>query len=329
MIIARTPFRVSFFGGGTDFPEFYREHGGSTLATAIDKYCYISVHRLGHFFKHRMRASYAQTELVNHASEFKHPLIRESLLHLGIDEGLEITHVSDLPGRTGLGSSSSFCISLLHALHTLKGRTVDAETLARESIHVERVRVADSGGHQDQYAAAYGGFHRFRFGPGEGVTTERLAIRPQRKLELNANLLMFYTGMEQSAETIVQEQKKRVDSNVPALLEMLKMVDEAERVLTGSDDLRAFGELLHLTWLRKKSLSSGISNTLIDTAYEAARNEGAIGGKLLGAGGRGFLLVYAEPERHAAIRDRLKDLREVPFNFSPEGSRIIFQTVEG
>lgn len=329
MIIARTPFRVSFFGGGTDFPEFYREHGGSTLATAIDKYCYISVHRLGRFFKHRMRASYAQTELVNAPSEFKHPLIRESLLHLGIDEGLEITHVSDLPGRTGLGSSSSFCISLLHALHTLRGETVDAETLAQESIHVERVRVADSGGHQDQYAAAYGGFHRFRFGPGEGVRAEKLAIRPQRKLELNANLLMFYTGMEQSAEVIVQEQKKRVGNNVPALLEMLQMVDEAERILLSSVDLRAFGELLHLTWTRKKSLSSGISNTLIDDAYAAARAAGAIGGKLLGAGGRGFLLVYAEPECHAAIRERLKDLREVPFAFSAEGSRIIFQTAEG
>ncbi len=329
MIIARTPFRVSFFGGGTDFAEFYRGHGGATLATAIDKFCYVSVHRLGLVFKYKMRASYAQTELVNDASEFKHPLIRECLLHLGVNEGLEITHVSDLPGRTGIGSSSSFCVALLHALHTLRGETVDADTLAQEAIHVERVRVNDAGGLQDQYAAAFGGFHRFQFGPGEGVTAKKIAIRPQRKLELNANLLMFFTGTELSAEMILQEQKKKTGDNTPALLEMLQMVDRAENILLGNDDLREFGALLHESWMRKRSLSSGISNTQIDEAYSAARAAGAAGGKLLGAGGRGFLLLYAEPERHAAIREKLKALKEIPFGFCPEGSRIIFQTPEG
>ncbi len=329
MIIARTPFRISFFGGGTDFPEFYREHGGATLATAIDKFSYVSVHRLGRFFKHLMRASYAQTELVNSAGEFKHPLIRETLLHLGVNEGLEITHVSDLPGRTGIGSSSSFCVGLLHALHSLRGENPDAAELAKEAIHVERVRVGDTGGHQDQYAAAFGGFHRFQFGPGDRMQAHRLDIRPQRKAELNANLLLIFTGMEQSAEEILQEQKKRTGNNIPALREMLQMVDHAEKILAGDSDLREFGVLLHEAWLRKKSLSTGISNPLIDDAYAAARSAGAAGGKLLGAGGRGFLLLYAEPERHTAIRERLRDLKEVPFNFSGEGSRIIFQTPEG
>ena len=328
MIIARAPFRVSFFGGGTDFPEFYREHGGATLATAIDKFCYVSVHRLGHFFKHRLRASYAQTELVQTPSEFKHPLIRECLLHLDITEGLEITHVADLPGRTGLGSSSSFCVAMLQALHRLRGRNADAATLARESIHVERVRVNDAGGHQDQYAAAFGGFHRFAFGPGDEVCAVPVELSPARRNELNARLLMFYTGVESSAETILQEQKKRVGVNVPALLEMRAMVDEAQRILTGSGEISAFGELLHASWMRKRSLSSGISNTLIDDAYEAAKAAGATGGKLLGAGGRGFLLVFAEPERHGAIRDRLQALREVPFRTSGEASRVIFQSDE-
>lgn len=328
MIIARAPFRISFFGGGTDFPEYFQEHGGATLATGIDKYCYVSVHRLGHFFKHRLRASYAQTELVQTPAEFKHPLIRECLLHLAVDEGLEITHVADLPGRTGLGSSSSFSVALLQALHTLRGEQADAYQLARESIHVERVRVADAGGHQDQYAAAFGGFHRFDFGPGERVNAVPLTLTSERRAALNAQLMMFYTGVESSAETILQEQKKRAAVNLPALDEMKAMVGAAESILTGSGDLAAFGSLLHESWMRKRSLSSGISNTLIDDAYAAARAGGATGGKLLGAGGRGFLLVFAEPSRHAAIRERLTALKEVPFRFSSEGSRVIFQSQE-
>lgn len=329
MIIARTPFRISFFGGGTDFPEFYREHGGATLATAIDKFCYVSAHKLGPFFSYKMRATYSQTETVRDNGDFQHPLIRESLRQLGVNEGLEIAHVADLPGRTGIGSSSSFTVALLHALHTLRGETVDADTLAQEAIQVERERVKDSGGRQDQYAAAFGGFHRFQFGPGDVVTVKRLAIQPQRKLELNANLLLFFTGTELSAEPILQEQKKRTADNTPTLLEMLGMVNHAEQILLGNGDLREFGALLHESWIRKRSLSSGISNSRIDEAYDAAREAGAVGGKLLGAGGRGFLLLHAEPERHAAIRKRLKTLKEIPFNFCAEGSRIIFQSPEG
>ena len=327
MIISRTPFRVSFFGGGTDFPEFYREHGGATLATGIDKYCYLSVHSLGPFFKHRLRVSYAKTETVRHAAEIEHPLVRECLGLLGLDVGMEINHVADLPGRTGLGSSSSFTVGLLHSLHAFQGGKPGPDQLARESIVVERERVGDAGGHQDQYAAAYGGLRRYDFRAG-GVTARTIDLAPERRSALSDRLLMFFTGMESSAEQILQEQKKRVAYNLSALREMLAMVDEAERLLIGRENLDDFGRLLHESWLRKQSLSTGITNPTIDQAYEAARRSGALGGKLLGAGGRGFLLVYVQPDHHVAVREALAGLQEIPFTFSNEGSRIIFQAPE-
>ena len=326
MIISRTPFRISFFGGGTDFQEFYAEHGGSTLLTAIDQYCYVSVHKLGEFYKHRFRASYAQTELVQHPSEFRHPLIREALLLLDVKEGMEITHIADLPGRTGLGSSSSFTVGLLHAVHAFLGQPVTAETLAQESIVVERDRVRDSGGHQDQYAAACGGFVRLRFSGNRQVQVTPVAISAPRRQELQDKLMMFYMGVEQSAELILQEQTRKVSVNVPALREMLAMVDESERILTGRSTLDDFGRLLHESWMRKRSLSAGISNSDIDDAYDLARKAGALGGKLLGAGGRGFLLLYVPAPAQQAVRTALSALKQVRFAFSPEGSRIIFNS---
>jgi D-glycero-alpha-D-manno-heptose-7-phosphate kinase len=325
MIISRTPFRVSFFGGGTDFPEFYSQHGGAVLTTTIDKFCYITIHRLAPFFKYRFKANYARTETVMNLSEIQHPLIRESLMMMGIADGVEIAHVSDLPGRTGLGTSSSFTVGLLHALHAYMKRNVRAEQLAREAIAVERERVRDPGGHQDQYAAAYGGLLRLDFSGADHVAVKKIAIPASRTAELQSFLMMFYTGMEQSADHILTEQKSNVKQNVPALLEMLKMVDTAERILVGKGDLRQFGELLHESWSRKKTLSSQITNGMVDQAYETARACGAVGGKLLGAGGRGFLLIFAPPERHAAIREKLTALQEVPFSLSHEGSRIIFK----
>lgn len=328
MIISRTPFRVSFFGGGTDFPDFYREHGGAVISTTINQYSYISIHRLSPFFKYRFKANYARTELVGHPREFQHPLIRECLLHLKIRDGLEIAHVSDLPGRTGLGTSSSFTVGLLHALHAMLGHTVTAEDLAREAIHIERVRVGDSGGHQDQYAAAYGGFLRLNFSGEQRVEVKQLTLGSERLRELQRRLLVFYTGVEQSAEAILQEQNKRVGRNSGALCEMLQMVDKAERILCAGD-LCEFGDLLHESWQRKKSLSRGITNDLVNQAYDFARAAGASGGKLLGAGGRGFLLLFAEPAKHAAIRRKLKRLQEVAFSFSDHGSQIIFRNAEG
>jgi D-glycero-alpha-D-manno-heptose-7-phosphate kinase len=325
MIISQTPFRVSFFGGGTDFPEFYHEHGGATLLTTINQYCYISIHRISKFFQFRFRASYAKTELVQNPSEFQHPLIRECLLSLNIDDGLEITHASDLPGRTGLGTSSAFTVGLLNALHTLKGDRMTAEDLAREAIHIERERVGDAGGRQDQYAAAYGGFIRLDFRKDDHVDVHRLTVNSQRVTELERHLLMFYTGKEKKAKAILTKQRQRTKKNEQALLEMCKLVGEAERLVLKESPILGFGELLHRAWELKKTLSGGITTPAIDEAYNAARKAGAIGGKILGAGGRGFLLLFAEPEYHSKIRARLTALQEVHFHFSQDGSRIIFQ----
>jgi len=324
MIISRTPFRISFFGGGTDFPEFYAEHGGATLLTTIDKYCYLSVHALSPFFKHRFRANYARTESVLHPAEFQHPLVRETLLYLDVRQGLEISHAADLPGRTGLGSSSSFTVGLLHALHRFLGQRVTAEDLAREAIHIERERVGDSGGHQDQYAAAYGGLIRLDFLPSRRVRVTQVALPEARIEELERSLLLFYFGVEDSAQQTLAEQKQRTRQNTAALLEMLKLVDTAETILTAGR-LTDFGDLLDEAWQRKKTLAAGISNAAIDAAYAAARAAGARGGKLCGAGGRGFLLLYADPERQPAVRAALSGLQEVRFALPSEGSRIIFE----
>jgi D-glycero-alpha-D-manno-heptose-7-phosphate kinase len=326
MIISRTPFRISFFGGGTDFPEFYREHRGAVLATTIDQYCYLSIHRLSPFFKHRFRASYSKTETVQKPEEFQHPLIRECLLVSGIREGLEISHVSDLPGRTGLGTSSAFTVGLLNALHALKGDSITSEDLAREAILVERDRVGDAGGHQDQYVAAYGGLLRLDFSGSQNVQVKKLAVTGERIRQLESHLVLFYLGVERSEEELLEVQKQRTLQNVPTLLEMLKLVDEAEAIVSGSGRLDEVGRLLHATWELKKELSRGITNSMIDDAYAVARSAGALGGKLLGAGGRGFLLLYAMPERHPRLREQLARLQPVSFRFSSSGSEIIFRS---
>jgi D-glycero-alpha-D-manno-heptose-7-phosphate kinase len=328
MIISRTPFRVSFFGGGTDFPGYYREHGGAVIATALDRCCYLSLHSLGPFFKYRIKANYSITEAVDRPEDIAHPLIRESLILLNCRDSLEIGHIADLPGRTGIGSSSSFTVGLLHALHRLRGHRPTPEQLAREAITIERERVGDTGGHQDQYAAAYGGFNRFDFNRDGTVTVTPFDLPAERMTSLQQRLMMFYTGVERSAESILSEQQGRMKSNLDALHAMRAMVDEADALLRGASDLDAFGLLLHEAWRRKKSLASGISNSVIDAAYETARHAGAVGGKLLGAGGRGFLLLYAAPDRQAAIRAALPGMAEVDVAFSPTGSEIIFHHEE-
>ncbi len=328
MIISRTPFRVSFFGGGTDFPGYFREHGGAVISSTIDKYCYLSVHQLTSFFKHRCRASYSKTELVGSSADFKHPLIRETLLHLNIHEGVEIVHVADLPGQTGLGSSSSFTVGLLNALYGFKKeRTLPAD-LAAEAIHIERDRVQDAGGWQDQYAAAYGGFNKIVFPADKPVRVENIGITIDRIRELEGNLLMFYLGVENSAETVLKEQISKTKMNTGNLQRMHEMVNEAEDLLCSNAPLSQFGEMLHEAWERKKALSRGISNKVIDDAYSAAQAAGSIGGKLLGAGGRGFLCLYAPEASQPIIREKLQPLKEVRFKFSSEGSRIIFSSNE-
>jgi D-glycero-alpha-D-manno-heptose-7-phosphate kinase len=297
------------------------------LLTTINKYCYISLHALSPFFKHKFRASYAKTESVIEPSEFEHPLIRETLLQLNVQQGLEISHVADLPGRTGLGSSSSFTVGLLHALHVFQGQPVTPEDLAREAILIERERIGDSGGHQDQYAAAYGGLIRLDFSANRKVLVRHLALSTSRLTELEDHMMLFYTGLEQSAEEILHEQQQRTKTNTISLLQMKEMVGDAESILTGQQPLKEFGQLLHESWRLKKGLSSGISNAAIDEAYKAAQRSGAWGGKLLGAGGRGFLLLLAPPECHSRIRTSLSTLQEVTIACCATGSEIIFRTL--
>lgn len=328
MIISRTPFRISFFGGGTDFPAHYQTHGGAVLCTTIDKYSYLSVHRLSPFFKHRFRASYAHTETVQTPAAFKHPLIRESMLLLDIQDRMEITHVADLPGRTGLGTSSAFTVGLLHALHAFRGERPAPDQLAREAITVERERVGDAGGHQDQYAAAYGGFVRIDF-EDTRVRVRPVQVEAARRQVLERNLLCFYLGTEASAERILRAQTSRVKQNHGALKSLRSLVDEAQRVIQEQrSGLDEWGHLMHAAWQIKRDLAPGITNDQVDVAYDAARQAGALGGKLLGAGGRGFLCFYVLQEQQSAVRDALQHIQEVPFAFSPAGSEIIYESGE-
>lgn len=323
MIISRTPFRISFFGGGSDFPEFFKDHPGCTLSTTIDKYCYISAHYLSPFFKFKYRASYAKTESVCKAAEFQHPLIRECLLYLPVEHGLEIAHSSDLPGRTGLGTSSSFTVGLLNVLHAIRGENSPAEQLAREAIMIERERVGDPGGHQDQHAAAHGGFLYIDY-QGAGAKIHRLRLPAQRLAELKQCLQIFFMGTERTSHSILLDQKKRTALNIEALKQMAAMTVHARQILESKAELRQFGQLLHEAWKLKKGLANGISNEAVDQIYDAATAAGALGGKLLGAGGCGFILLFVPPESQPAVRNRLKHLKEVSFSFSSEGSRIIF-----
>ncbi|MDR0993864.1 MAG: kinase [Verrucomicrobiota bacterium] len=328
MIISRTPFRISFFGGGTDFPSFFRRHGGAVLSATINKYCYISIHRLTPFFRHRFRASYSRTESVLTPSEFQHPLIRETLLLLEQQEGIEISHVADLPGQTGLGSSSAFTVGLLNALHAFRHQAASPRRLAEEAIQVERERVGDLGGWQDQVAVAFGGFNRIQFGSDDTVDVRPMTLPPGTLSRLADSLLLVYLGAESSAEAILREQVARTAENTDQLFAMRRMVENAATLLEDGGNLDAFGRLLHESWQAKKSLSAGISNSAIDQAYDAARQAGALGGKLLGAGGRGFLCLYVPPGHREAVRTRLQPLQEVTFRFCSEGSGIIFKSDE-
>lgn len=325
MIITRTPFRVSFFGGGTDFPDFYRAHGGAVLSTAIDQYCYLSLHRLAPYFPHRFRASYSRTESVQSPADFRHPLVRECLLHLSFDDSVEISHVADLPGRSGLASSSAFTVGLLHALAAFRGDSPSPSWLAENAIAVERTRVGDPGGRQDQYAVAFGGFNRISFSLSGAVSVRPVRASADTLSALEASLLLLFLNADASSTAILGAQIARTADNTPDLLHMLSLVDDAESALSRGD-LSSFGALLHETWLRKRRLAPGISNPFIDDAYAAARSAGALGGKLLGAGGRGFLCLFVPPDRRPAVLSRLSNLRPVPFRFSPSGSSVVFSS---
>ena len=323
MIISRTPLRVSLFGGGSDLPAHYRRHGGAVLSTAIDKSVYVTVSRK---FDDAVRVSYSRTEEVEHASQVQHPLVREALAMLGIEGGVEITSVADIPAKgTGLGSSSCFTVGLLNALHTYSGRPVGAEQLAYEACQVEIERCSEPIGKQDQYAAAYGGFNLIRFHPDDTVEVKKVICDPATLADLQGRMLFFYTGITRSASALLTELSAGLGQDTKTAASAGRLVEMAEAAYGHlcSGRVSAIGSLLDEAWSIKRSMHSGISNPMIDASYAAAIAAGAEGGKLLGAGGGGFLMFVAPPERHDAIRQALAHLRETPMCFAPQGSNII------
>lgn len=324
MIITRTPYRVSFFGGGTDYPDWYRTHGGAVLAASIARYCYLTVRWLPPFFAHKSRVVYSIIEDVKRVEEIQHPAVRESLLYLGIHDGVEIHHDGDLPKMTGLGTSSSFTVGLLNALHALRGEYRSKMQLAREAIHVERDRCGDRVGCQDQVIAAYGGLNHIRFASDDSITVEPVPLPAERLKTFQDSLLLFFTGFARVSSEIVAEQLQNLPRKEKELSEMAAMVEEGLRILREGRDLSDFGRLLHESWQLKRSLSRRISTPEIDAMYEAARKAGAIGGKITGAGGGGFLLLYVEEDRREAVQQALSHILHVPFDLDHAGTQIIF-----
>ncbi len=323
MIISRTPFRMSFFGGGTDYNGWFNENGGAVLATTFDKYCYISCRYLPQFFEHKSRIIYSKMEHVNGIDDIDHPSVREVLRYLKINDGIEIHHDGDLPARTGLGSSSSFTVGLLNALYALKGKIVSKETLAHEAIHVEQDMIKENVGCQDQMLAAYGGFNYIEFGGPHHLRVQPITLPAERLNSLQDHLMLFFTGFSRMASQIADAQIKNIPNKKPELKRMHEMVHEAMDVLNGNDLLK-FGKLLDESWQLKRTLSEKVSTSHIDDMYNAATKAGAIGGKLLGAGGGGFVLLFVEPHKQPKVREALKDMLEVPIRFENLGSQIIF-----
>lgn len=325
MIITKTPFRMSFFGGGTDMPEFFMEHGGAVISTTFDKYCYVNVRHLPRFFDYKTELAYSQMERVESTDEIKHPAIREAMKYLDMHE-IRLTYEADLPARSGLGTSSSFAVGMLSAFYALKGKYADKKKLADDAIYLERTLCNEAGGWQDQIAASYGGLNRINFSD-EGYTVDPIIIAPERKQRLDNNLMLFFTGFTHfSAE--IQSANKGTDKTKQRK-EMLSLVDEAQRILTDkSVDMDDFGRLLDVTWRLKRQTGAKVSTDSIDALYDRGIKAGALGGKLLGAGGGGFLLFYVEKDKQDKVAKALSDLMLVPFSFENGGSRVIHFTPE-
>ena len=324
MIMSRTPFRVSFFGGGTDYPGWYLTHGGQVLSTAIDKYCYITARYLPPFFEHRIRAVYSKMELCQHYEELKHPAIRETLRLLNFERNLEIHHDGDLPARSGMGSSSSFTVGLLHALYALRGLMPTKRQLAQEAFHIEHDMIGETVGSQDQCAAAYGGLNHIVFHRDGEFEVRPLTLTGARTQELSDHLMLFYTGIMRTASDVAQTYVENLGAKETLLSTMHDMVDDGIRLLQSNRCICGFGELLDAAWEAKRSLSPNITNDVVDDLYTRARESGAIGGKLIGAGGGGFLLLFVPPSAQPRVIDELNELLYVPFEFSRNGSQIIF-----
>jgi D-glycero-alpha-D-manno-heptose-7-phosphate kinase len=324
MIITRTPFRISFFGGGTDYPIWYRQFGGSVLSTTIDKWCYITCRRLPPFFEYHSRVSYSKVENVVDNRNIEHPSVRACLQHLGVNEGVEIHHVADLPARTGLGTSSAFTVGLLLGLYALRDRMRDKHALAADAIHVEQQLLNEAVGSQDQVSAAYGGFNRINFNVDGGIEAKQILTSQDRLAALQQHCALYFTGFARTASEVAKEQIRMTPHRKHELDMMFQMVNEAEAIITDSHrSLDEFGQLLHESWLVKRTLTQSITNSDLDEIYESGRSAGALGGKLLGAGGGGFMLFFVPPERRQALRMRLKNLLCVPIAFSNRGSHVV------
>jgi D-glycero-alpha-D-manno-heptose-7-phosphate kinase len=324
MIISRTPFRISFFGGGTDYPAWYERHGGAVLAASIDKYCYLTCRHLPPFFDHRIRLVYRKIETCKTLAEIAHPVVRAVLKHIGFTRGLELHHDGDLPARSGMGSSSAFSVGLLHALHALGGRLRTKMQLAEESIHIEQKVIGETVGSQDQVMAAFGGLRYVQFHRDGKITADPLPLPAQRLAQLQAHLMLFYTGIARTASDVARTYVSNIGGQRRQLESMRRMVEESVDILISGMSLDRFGQLLHEAWQTKRSLSRQVSTPRVDALYERARRAGAVGGKLTGAGGGGFLMFFVPPDKKAAVRRALAPLLEVPFAFEAVGSQIIY-----
>ncbi len=328
MIITKTPFRMSFFGGGTDMEEFFREYGGAVLSTTFDKYCYVTVRHLPRFFDWKTHVTYSAQEYVTDVDEMKHPAIRNAMKMLDMHE-IRLIYDADLPARSGLGTSSSFAVGMLNAFYALKGKYADKKRLADEAIYLERVLCNEAGGWQDQIAAAYGGMNRIEFNKDGTYDVKPIIIHPDRKKLLNENLLMFFTGFTRFSSEMQEANKAGYNEKKKQLREMYALVGEAESILEDKhSDIDDFGRLLDKTWRLKRQTGGAITTDSIDAIYEKGIEAGALGGKLLGAGGGGFLVFYVKPENKAAVMEAMKNFLYVPFRFEDGGTQVIHYTPE-
>jgi D-glycero-alpha-D-manno-heptose-7-phosphate kinase len=331
MIITRTPLRISFFGGGTDFPAWYKENGGGVLSTTIDKYCYISLRKLPPFFdyKHKI-VFFSKQEAFNEIDEIKHPAVREVYRYMSVDSGLVMQHDADLPSNSGLGSSSAFTVGLLHALHTLRGQIVSKKRLGLEAVHVEQDLIREAVGSQDQMAAAFGGLNKIEFSRHNNIEVTPLAVAGEKLHFLQSNLMLYFTGFARFAAEIEEDKFRNLESRRSELETMHSLVDQAFEILSGDvAKYEDFGRLLQESWRIKRSLSSKVSNDVIDEIYNRAIGAGALGGKLLGAGGGGFILFFVPPDNQRSVRNELSDLLHVPFRFDTLGTQLIYYTEDG
>ncbi|WP_373034659.1 kinase [Sulfurimonas sp.] len=323
MILSRTPHRISFFGGGTDYPEYYREYGGKTLGVAIDKYSYLNVRKLPPFFDYKHRIVYSKQENVVNLDDIVHPSVRETLKYMQVNSGISIHHDGDIPARSGMGSSSSFTVGLINSINALNGKMSSKDELTQKSIHIEQNLIKENVGSQDQAFAAHGGLNIINFLQNGKISVTPIIMKKNRMITFQDNIMLFFSGISRTASDVVVEQINKTSINVPNLNKMKDLVDEAHDILISNRNLNEFGELLNTTWELKKSLSSKVTNKQIDDMYNRAIKAGAIGGKLLGAGGGGFMSFYVEKENQEAVKEALHDYLYIPFNFDFEGSKIV------